>query len=98
MAKTHVLIMATLLFVGTILPSSQAQGSGQKTIDYGTLQGDNYYGHPGHNPANSYELGCTAAEHCHGRRRLMTDEEEDAVEAAEQGAANIKDTVVNLFD
>ncbi|KAL1562358.1 hypothetical protein AAHA92_04947 [Salvia divinorum] len=90
MVKTLVLIMVALLFVGAILPSSLAYGSGRHTgIDYGALEGNNYYKrHPEHNPANPYNRGCTAAEHCRGWYQL----------SKEQGAANMKDKFVDLLD
>lgn len=75
MGKTLVLIMVALLFVGAILPSSLAYGSGNhKVIDYGALERNNYYSrHPKHDPANKYTRGCSAIEHCRGGNQLPTD-------------------------
>lgn len=91
MARTLVVITSALLIIGAILPLAAP-----KEIGYGALEGDNIYGHPEKNPVNPYNRGCTTGEQCRGGRRLLTDVE-NAVEGAEQGAADMKDKVVNLF-
>ncbi|KAH6776133.1 hypothetical protein C2S52_013694 [Perilla frutescens var. hirtella] len=93
MSKTLVVIMATLLVIGTFLPSSLAEA-----IGYGVLEGgDTIPGSPPDGAANSYNRGCDSDEQCRSRRLMSESGFDNAIEETEEGAEDVKQKIVNLF-